>query len=49
MKDSAKHLLRGFTHHPFTFLFMVIVVIPTYMLYFYEPDISASDTTVKQI
>ena len=49
MKDSAKRLLYEFICHPFMFLFMVIVVIPTYMLYFYEPDISASDTTVKQI
>ena len=49
MKDNTKSLLRGFIRHPFTFLFMVIIVIPAYMLYFYEPDMSTSDTAVKQV
>lgn len=49
MEDSTKSLLRGFIRHPFTFLFMAIVVIPVYMFCFYEPDMSASDTTVRQV
>lgn len=49
MKDDTKHLLRVLICHPFTFLFMVIVAIPVYMLCFYEPDINEVDTTVKQV
>lgn len=49
MKDSAKRLLYEFICHPFMFLFMVIVVAPAYMLCLYEPDMNASDATVKQI
>ena len=49
MKDSAKRLLRGFIYHPFIFLFMVIVVAPAYILCLYEPDMNASDITVKQV
>lgn len=36
-------------YHPLMFLFMVIVVAPAYMLCLYEPDMNASDATVKQV
>lgn len=49
MKDSTKRLLHGFIRHSFMFLFMVIVVIPAYMLCFYEPDMDTSDIAVKRI